>query len=242
MDIAVYLPDELGARAKEAGVKFSALLRQAVQQELGRREALEDATGRATTHELTVADQAGYVYGARLHGSVLVIDERTGTTAYVLEDGRLAVHQPAERDSDCRLFLHDPDAEDTAGDEASESEWLAQWLSEIQVVQAMARLGRRAVIDIGRRRGDGGSLALQSRVVPGARPSGRERPRRIAGVSTLTDGTVAIELNAANGSQDNGIDLEPNIPLPHPFGQTLVLRITAATVAEMAAAAGVAAS
>ena len=43
MDITVYLPDEIGQRAKDASVKFSALLREAVINELDRIETLEQS-------------------------------------------------------------------------------------------------------------------------------------------------------------------------------------------------------
>lgn len=45
MDVTVYLPDELGARAKEEKINLSGTLRAAVKTELGRREKVRKAVG-----------------------------------------------------------------------------------------------------------------------------------------------------------------------------------------------------
>lgn len=45
MDVTVYLPDELGARAKQEKINLSGTLRAAVKAELGRREKVRKAVG-----------------------------------------------------------------------------------------------------------------------------------------------------------------------------------------------------
>lgn len=61
MDITVYLPDELGERAKEADLPFSRLLRSAVQRELAHRSAAQDMEGDMDRRELEVEDSTGPV-------------------------------------------------------------------------------------------------------------------------------------------------------------------------------------
>jgi len=47
MDIAVYLPDELGARAKQMKLPFSRMLRAAVEEEIRNRDRLRAAVALA---------------------------------------------------------------------------------------------------------------------------------------------------------------------------------------------------
>jgi hypothetical protein len=149
MDITTYLPDELGARAKAAGVKFSALLRDAVTMDLVQREAFETLTEQMQVHELVaITDDAGNTYDAQLYGVALAHNDVSDATAYALEDGGLAVHVIEDsRTTDYnRLYMYGQGGYDT-----SQSEWLSQWFSTEQVIQIMKKLGKRAVIKIGRR-------------------------------------------------------------------------------------------
>jgi hypothetical protein len=91
MDITVYLPDEIGARAKAADLKFSRLLRDAVTGELDRREALEAARDGMVKQRVQASEDR--------HGENPVVLRFTGralaggfeTTVWLLEDGRVLV-------------------------------------------------------------------------------------------------------------------------------------------------------
>jgi hypothetical protein len=87
-------------------------------------------------------DENDFACDARLHGTELESDERTEAVAYLLEDGRLVV-LAGDRYGQERLFYHE------AAPELDESEWLAQWFSQGEIVGIMAKLGKRAVVDIG---------------------------------------------------------------------------------------------
>jgi hypothetical protein len=150
MNINVYLPDELGERAKKAQVNFSALLRDGVSAELERREARAATLGESTVHEVLVEDENQYPYTARLHGAELVSNEQAEATAYLLDDGRLVV-AAVPHDGEIRLHYYDRTDLDVWQHFSSESQWLGQWFSTGQVVEIMSKLGKRAVVDIGKR-------------------------------------------------------------------------------------------
>lgn len=93
LDITVYLPDELGQRAKEAELPFSRLLRSAVQDELARREAATDGADQMERHELQVRDDRGD-YTARFTGQQVGGSDHH--EVYLLEDGRVLWHDARE--------------------------------------------------------------------------------------------------------------------------------------------------
>src|ERR1035441_698196 len=92
MDITVYLPDELGQWAKDAGLPFSQMLRAEVQAERDRRQAAATLQKAAEVHELDVEDaQTGHSYTARFHGTPL--HELEGNAqAFLSEDGDVWVY------------------------------------------------------------------------------------------------------------------------------------------------------
>jgi hypothetical protein len=99
MDITVYLPDELGARAKRAELKLSRLLRDAVERELDRRDAmgrlLDD--GDPEVYEVTIHSQEGTQGGLLLTGRItgrrVAGDDELGV--YLTSDRRVIVHDAA---------------------------------------------------------------------------------------------------------------------------------------------------
>lgn len=84
MDIATYLPDELGARAKDADLPFSRLLRAAVEVELARRAAIADLLSNGIEeHEVELEDVTGVIVGK------LLGETDGGDAIYLTDDERL---------------------------------------------------------------------------------------------------------------------------------------------------------
>jgi len=139
MDINVYLPDELGARAKEAGVKFSALLRDAVTDELARREAIERARDGMTEQNIDLDDYSGNPLRLRFTGKSVGGD--SGVEVYLTDAGKVVV--VLEEDY---LTFEDVDLF---------SEWVAEPTrdnlgrsAEEALRVALAELGGRRVVDL----------------------------------------------------------------------------------------------
>ena len=136
MDITVYLPDELGSWAKDAGINFSATLRGAVQSERT-RAAMQDAAG---IYELVVQDpQTRWAFNARFHGTPLH-DLLGDTQAYLSEDGKVWIYEK----SNYNLY------EVSAAEEAIDiDKALRDALRREEYIEAMAWLGHAATIDVG---------------------------------------------------------------------------------------------
>jgi len=139
MDITVYLPDETGKWAKEHDLPLSRMLRDAVDAERRRREALARTKAEATTFELAAREPDGSggfdKFTARLHGTLIGRQSRGvhgSVDVYQGEDGKLYVH-----DHDSQLY-RDVDPQD-----------LSDHLDEGTYLQAMRVLGEEPVIDIG---------------------------------------------------------------------------------------------
>jgi hypothetical protein len=91
MNINVYLPDDLGKRAKEADLPFSQLLRDAVATELKRREAMSETLTETETFELPLEDKDGKPYRGRITGK-RIGDDGLSRTVYLTEDERVIVY------------------------------------------------------------------------------------------------------------------------------------------------------
>jgi hypothetical protein len=76
MNVNVYLPDDLGKRAKAADLPFSQLLRDAVVEELERREAMSETLSDVESFELPLEDKEGYAYTGRITGTVIDGDDK----------------------------------------------------------------------------------------------------------------------------------------------------------------------
>jgi hypothetical protein len=142
VDITVYLPDNVGQWAKNAGLNLSATLREAIEDERQRRE-VRDVGGESVVHELFVDDDLGG-HTVRLHGKDLFHDDgrRSGfATLYATEDGRLFVYHEGE----AQLYeIDDPTDPDYGGNGLR-----AHFPDDAAYVAAMAAIGEKAVIDIG---------------------------------------------------------------------------------------------
>src|SRR5262245_28047518 len=93
MNVNVYLPDDLGKRAKRADLAFSQLLRDAVTAELERREAMASTlTDDPQTFELELEDKDGFTYKGRITGKLITSEERGGLDVYLTEDERVILY------------------------------------------------------------------------------------------------------------------------------------------------------
>ena len=112
MKINVYLPDEIGDKAKEAGLNLSRLLRSAVEDELSKLEAHEELLREADEVELSLLDDDGRRYTGRFIGSLIAGGRNCAV--YFSEHNelgrRILVH---DLDKDSVFCLDDPaDLED----------------------------------------------------------------------------------------------------------------------------------
>jgi hypothetical protein len=88
VNINVYLPDDLGKRAKAADVPFSQLLRDAVVEELERREAMSETLRDVETFELPLEDKDGKAYTGRITGTAIDGDDKD-VEIFLTEDERV---------------------------------------------------------------------------------------------------------------------------------------------------------
>jgi hypothetical protein len=138
MNLTVYLPDELGTLARNADLPLSRTLREAVQTERRRREAVAATMGKAGVYQADVAGEQGQGFTIRVHGSLTA---SSGTVrAFIGHDEQLFAHDSA--DGGTMHYLDDP-AE------------LDQLLELDAYIAAMHALGLRPVIDVGLPRADG---------------------------------------------------------------------------------------
>lgn len=137
MNLTVYLPDDIGRRAKDEGLPFSALLRAAVIEDLERRDALTRAAGEAREVVLDLEDSNGNGYEGSFVGRCIA-EGRSDVAAYLTDDERVLLYDQAN------LRLHDLSAEP----EQSIKELLREALDDQAFVTACAALGLKARIDI----------------------------------------------------------------------------------------------
>lgn len=92
MNITVYLPDELGKRAKHANLPFSQLLRTAVEKELERIEVMEAELDNVTEIELDVESEEGR-YTATFDG--VKLGGIAELSVYLTDDKRAVLYDDA---------------------------------------------------------------------------------------------------------------------------------------------------
>lgn len=88
MKVNVYLPDDIGERAKRAELNLSGILREAVIGELDRIAALAELEGDMNEWELSVLDDEGRDIIGTFTGKALNDDE----TVFATDDGRILFH------------------------------------------------------------------------------------------------------------------------------------------------------
>jgi post-segregation antitoxin (ccd killing protein) len=131
MDIKVYLPDDIGEQAKEQAINLSRLLRDAVEQELERRKAVQAAIDTPQAFEIDLEDKDGHFYKGRITGAVIASDGGD-VTVYLTDDERVLVHDVGRLDY---YEVQDPE---------SELEGLPHGL----YFEALTALGIQPVIDL----------------------------------------------------------------------------------------------
>jgi hypothetical protein len=138
MNVNVYLPDDLGRRAKAADLPFSQLLQSAVFDELERRAAMSATLNEPQTYEVAIEDRDGGAYTGRITGKEIASGEdRHGnlTQIFLTEDERVLIYDGARM-------------------EYSELDFPAQledWQHDLEpavYAEAMAALGLKATIDL----------------------------------------------------------------------------------------------
>lgn len=132
MDITIYLPDELGKRAKAEGINLSRTLRAALAHELPRRDAMTDTLKDIETYELGLLDHEGHPYSGRVTGKHIASDESQYATVYLTDDGRVILYDERAQK---HWVLEDPEAD-------------LQSLPPAEYTAAMDALGIKAVIDL----------------------------------------------------------------------------------------------
>ncbi len=132
MDVTVYLPEDIGKRAKAEGLNLSRLLRDAVSQELERRDAVSKALEDPKTYEVALEDRDGRGYVGRITGKEIAFDDRAEKTVYLTTDERILVHDAHRND----YF------------EVDDPEELRDALHEGAYIDALNALGEQPVVDL----------------------------------------------------------------------------------------------
>lgn len=136
MDITVYLPDDIGKKAKEAELPLSRLLRGAVVDVLARQEAVMTTLEDVQTYEVEIETPEGRLVTGRITGKLIAEVEEV-VSAYLTEDERVLIYD--ER----RQQVHD------VSDDRVEA--LEGWFKDGDpdaYVDAMEAIGEKAVIDL----------------------------------------------------------------------------------------------
>jgi hypothetical protein len=115
MNVNLYLPDELGEKAKAADLPLSRLLQRSVTEELQRREAVTKTMKDAREHLVDLETKEGYAYQGRINGIEVHEDDRyrwfvtTDERVLVYDDENMSAEQVEERNLE-QLAEHNPDA------------------------------------------------------------------------------------------------------------------------------------
>jgi hypothetical protein len=97
VDITIYLPDDIGERAKQEELKLSRMLRDAVTAEFERRDAMTDALRDAETYEFTLVDNdtgQGLEYTGRITGKRIAGSQPEIVGIYLTTDRRVLAVYP----------------------------------------------------------------------------------------------------------------------------------------------------
>lgn len=130
MNVNLYLPDEIGERAKAAELPLSQLLRSAVLNELERRQAVEQTLQHSRVYEVALENDEGGQFIGRIEGTMIADDE--DVQVYLTDDERVIV-------VDGRRQKHF---------EVQDLEELRDWLTGDAYVGALTAMGEKPVIDL----------------------------------------------------------------------------------------------
>jgi post-segregation antitoxin (ccd killing protein) len=132
VDVTVYLPDDIRQKAKDHGIVLSRFLRDALNTEFARLEAIERALDGAKEVLLTLEDENGRPYRGRF--TATRIGESDDREVYLTDDETVIVYEP-----DQRRYSVIQDAETE----------LREWLPEdTSYIAAMNALGIMPTVDL----------------------------------------------------------------------------------------------
>jgi hypothetical protein len=131
VDITIYLPDDIGKKAKEAELPLSRMLRDAVVDELERREAVTETLADVEVYEVQLENRDGVGYRGRITGKLLA--EFNDLQVFLTEDERVILYN--ERRSNYFELEH-PEVT------------LREELDDANYFQVMTELGLTPVIDL----------------------------------------------------------------------------------------------
>lgn len=138
MKVNIYLPDDLGHRAKQAGLNLSRMLRDAAESELEKRDAMNAAIGDEEVYEFTLLDDDELEYTARVTGKLIAGDDPENVGVYLTSDKRVLAVYPDQRSYSELGHAGDDLLEDLR------SSGLQGW----EVAEACRALGIKPVIDL----------------------------------------------------------------------------------------------
>ena len=137
MKFNLYLPDQLGERAKELERgRLSFLLQAAVREELERRDAVAETLSDVQTHELAIEnEETGYAYTGRVTGTVIArnYSGTQETRVYLTDDERVLVYDG----QNLRYYVLEDPVEELRG-----------WLDDENYAAALYAIGERPVVDL----------------------------------------------------------------------------------------------
>lgn len=131
MDITVYLPDELGQRAKAENVNLSRLLRDTLEAQFREDDTMAAVLDDATQFTLALENEDGIGYRGRFTGKLIARGE--AVEVYLTDSGNVLVYDPDK----LTYWTETPetDLQELIGDQDA-------------YLEAMAALGREATINL----------------------------------------------------------------------------------------------
>ena len=130
MDITIYLPDELGERAKREGINLSRMLRDELAVELQRRATMAQTLNSPHTFELSL-EREGEGYVGRVTGKRIA--EGHYVEVFLTDDERVLLYDESRSDY---WVIEDP------------AEELRDCLDDDEYARALAALGLTVVVDL----------------------------------------------------------------------------------------------
>jgi post-segregation antitoxin (ccd killing protein) len=130
VNLNVYLPDDLGERAKDADLPLSRMLREAVITELNRRAIMSETLEEPQEQLVDIVSDGGVTYTGRFTGTLIA--GGNDVDVYLTTDKRTLVYDRA-----AAQIRQVDDPED-----------LREWLDLDGYVIALEALGAKPVIDI----------------------------------------------------------------------------------------------
>lgn len=138
MDIMIYLPDEIGERAKKEEINLSRMLRDRLIDHYERSDAMSKTLSNVEVHEVQLEDSEGGWYTGRITGTRIDNEESYPLEIYLTDDERVI-----EYNSDAGRYsvLQNPSVE-------LYQEYDAGAISEGDYAAAMRAIGETPTIDL----------------------------------------------------------------------------------------------